>query len=98
MDDLKNKMSTIKGKVVGRTKETIGDLMDNEELKLKGRFEYMKSDFKEDLSDKLEDIKKDANETFNEFTENTRDKYDDMKENVAGKINDFIDEKYKKNK
>ena len=44
MDDIKDKMNSIKEKVVGRTKETIGDLTDDEELKLKGRIQYMKSD------------------------------------------------------
>ena len=95
MDDIKDKMNSIKEKVVGRTKETIGDLTDDEELKLKGRIQYMKSDFKENLSDKLEDLKEDANETFGEFTENIGNKFEDIKENVAGKINDIIDD-YKK--
>lgn len=95
MDDIKDKMNSIKEKVVGRTKETIGDLTDDEELKLKGRIQYMKSDVKENLSDKLEDLKEDANETFGEFTENIGNKFEDIKENVAGKINDIIDD-YKK--
>lgn len=95
MDDIKDKMNSIKEKVVGRTKETIGDLTDDEELKLKGRIQYMKSDVKENLSDKLEDLKEDANETFGEFSANIGNKFEDIKENVAGKINDIIDD-YKK--
>lgn len=89
MDNLQDKLNNIKDKVVGQTKEFVGDITDNEELKLKGRLQYAKSEFKENISEKFTDFKN----GFEDISDDFDDKFDAIKENAAGKINDFLDKK-----
>lgn len=51
MTDSKNKLQNAKDKIVGKTKEAVGNLTNDEELELKGKIQSSKSDLKEKAGD-----------------------------------------------
>lgn len=71
-EDIKNKIE----KGVGKVKEEVGDLIDNEELEAKGKLQQAKADIKENVEETKETLK---------------EKIEEGKETIAKKFNDTVD-------
>ena len=71
-----DKISNAAEKAVGKAKEAIGDLTDNEQLEAEGKLQQGKADAKQGV----EDVKDSAKQGV-----------EDIKEGVAGAFNDAVD-------
>jgi uncharacterized protein YjbJ (UPF0337 family) len=69
MADLKNKFDNMKDKVIGKTKEAVGQATGSEETELKGKLQSKKADFKEKFDDSKEIIAKKINDKLDEKEE-----------------------------
>jgi uncharacterized protein YjbJ (UPF0337 family) len=64
MNDLKNNVKNTKDQVVGRVKEKIGDITNNEELELKGKIQSTTADAKKNVAEIREKTAKKLNDFF----------------------------------
>ena len=72
MSNLKDKFENAKDKVMGRTKEAVGNATGSEETELKGKLQSQKADIKEKLVDSKEKIAKKINDALDEKKENKK--------------------------
>jgi uncharacterized protein YjbJ (UPF0337 family) len=73
MNDLKNNVKNTKDQVIGRVKEKLGDVTNNEELELKGKIQSTTADAKK----KADEMHDRALKKLNDFFDNKED--DDAK-------------------
>lgn len=71
MDNLKNKFENTRGKVVGKTKETVGKVTGSEETELKGKLQFQTADLKDKFDNTKEKI---AGKINNALDKNESDK------------------------
>lgn len=74
---LKQRIKNSKDKIVGTMKETTGRVLDKDDLEFKGKMQTIKAD----IGNKFEDV-----------SDVIVDKVENMKTEVARKTNDFIDQ------
>ena len=70
MSNLKDKLENTKDKVMGKTKEAVGNATGNEETELKGKLQYQKADLKEKFDDGKENIAKKVNDALDKSEDN----------------------------
>lgn len=73
MDELKNKLTNMKDKVVGQGKEKLGKVLDDNELELKGKLQEVKADIMENVEDGLEDFKDGVAGKLNKLFDKVKD-------------------------
>lgn len=64
MNDYKNNVKNTKDQVVGRVKEKLGDITNNEELELKGKVQAATGDAKKSAAEMKENVAKKLNDFF----------------------------------
>jgi uncharacterized protein YjbJ (UPF0337 family) len=69
MNDSKNNVKNTKDQVIGRVKEKLGDITNNEELELKGKIQSATAKAKKNAAEMKEDVAK----KFNDFFDNKED-------------------------
>ena len=64
MNDLKNNVKNTKDQVIGRVKEKLGDITNNEELELKGKIQSTTAEVKKNAAEMREKTAKKLNDFF----------------------------------
>lgn len=72
MANLDKKIHNITNKMSGQIKEKIGDITDNEELKLKGKIQTTAWEIKENIDDKMDDVKENIAGKINELLDKNK--------------------------
>lgn len=75
MTDLKGKVDNAKDKSIGEVKEAVGKVTGNEELELKGKIQFLKTDLKEKIysGDKVDEIKEGIAGKINNIIDKKKD-------------------------
>jgi uncharacterized protein YjbJ (UPF0337 family) len=86
MQDLEDKISVAKDKIVGGVKEVVGKASGNQELELKGKIQSFKADINEttNIGDRVEEIKESVAGMINDSIDKLKD---NKKKNNPGKTN-----------
>ena len=74
MTDSKGKLENAKDKIIGEAKEAAGKVTGNEEMELKGKFQFSKSDIKEKAGEVKEGIAEKINDAIDKKKANKEDK------------------------
>jgi len=70
MSNLKDKLENAKDKVLGKTKEVVGNVTGSEETELKGKLQTQKAELKEKFDDGKEKIAKKINDALDKSEDN----------------------------
>ena len=70
MSNLKDKLENAKDKVLGKTKEVVGNATGSQETELKGKLQSQKADLKEKFDGGKEKVAKKINDVLDKSKEN----------------------------
>lgn len=74
MEEIKRKFENAKDKIVGQGKETVGKVIDDHELELKGKIQSAKVDIMENMEAGMHDMKQGVAEKINHVIDKIENK------------------------